>query len=189
MARVRCSIIVSVLACLVCLPGVASAGGWLVLTLDELPAASRLNAGQEVVLGFVARQHGKEPIGRAGPIARFTHQESGQQVSVTAIDEGPLGHYVVRIHAADRRRVGMVDPRLGDGPPDADAHRRAHAERGIASTHAGAGPRPMAAPGCIGRPGPGRRRLPHRRLARPGGHPATRVGEAGKRGGRGRPSP
>jgi hypothetical protein len=96
MTKLRRSIIASVLACILCLPGVASAGGWLVLTLDELPAAGQLNAGQEVVLGFVARQHGREPIGRAGPVARFTHQASGQQVSATAIDEGPNGHYVVR---------------------------------------------------------------------------------------------
>jgi hypothetical protein len=96
MNRLQCSIIVSVLACLLCLPGVVAAGGWLVLTLDELPAADRLNAGQEVVLGFVARQHGREPIGRAGPVARFTHQASGQQLTVTAVDEGPNGHYAVR---------------------------------------------------------------------------------------------
>ena len=88
------SIIASVLACCLCLPGVALAGGWLVMTLDELPTGET-SVGQEITLGFVARQHGQQAINGVDAVATFTHRESGQQVKVAAIGKGAVGHYVV----------------------------------------------------------------------------------------------
>jgi hypothetical protein len=52
--------------------------------------------GQEVALGFVARQHGRQPLAGVGPIVTFTHRESGQRLTVRAVDEGAPGHYVAR---------------------------------------------------------------------------------------------
>ena len=95
MSRMQRSIVAFVLACGLCLPGVALAGGWLVMTLDELPAGN-LIAGQEVALGFVARQHGERPINDVDAVLTFTHRESGQQTRVNAVQEGPTGHFVAR---------------------------------------------------------------------------------------------
>jgi hypothetical protein len=77
------------------LPVVASAGGWLVMTLDALPAGDT-RAGEELSIGFMVRQHGQQPIAGVGPVLTFVHRESGQRVSIKAADEGATGHYVAR---------------------------------------------------------------------------------------------
>ncbi|HWQ15767.1 MAG TPA: hypothetical protein VNL77_23400 [Roseiflexaceae bacterium] len=88
------------LAALLALVAPVSAGGWAVVTLDELPAEVR--AGQTVTLGFMVRQHGQTPIdvhtfeGRY-PVLSATNLETRETISFEARKEGPEGHYVVDV--------------------------------------------------------------------------------------------
>jgi hypothetical protein len=76
-------------------PNAAAGGGWVVVTVDTLPEG--MVAGQETTIGFMARQHGQVPISGQSPKLEFTHQESGQRLTIPATDDGPTGHYVARV--------------------------------------------------------------------------------------------
>jgi len=76
-------------------PPSARAGGWVVVTVDTLPDG--VIAGQELTIEFMVRQHGQRPIAGQAPKVELTHQETGDQLVVTAEDEGPVGHYVARL--------------------------------------------------------------------------------------------
>ncbi len=73
------------------------AGGWVVITLDELPR--KVLANEPLLLGFSVRQHGQTLVnlGPPGPRLVAHHNESGAEVVVTAIQSGPTGHYVAEI--------------------------------------------------------------------------------------------
>lgn len=79
----------------------ALAGGWAVVTLDSLPEEPR--AGQTLSLGFMVRQHGKEPIDRAFgtelmiPRLMATNTDTGTTLNINSRKEGPLGHFVVDV--------------------------------------------------------------------------------------------
>jgi len=91
---------ISILAAAVALTaGVPAAfGGWAVITLDEMPAA--LEAGRPVRLGFMIRQHGREPLRQLRP--EVTVATAGARpVTVTAVAEGRPGHYVATLSAPD----------------------------------------------------------------------------------------
>jgi hypothetical protein len=112
------------LAAMLLLAAPALAGGWAVITLDSLPREVR--AGQGLRLGFVIRQHGREPVntdwegralkpvltarkqadvsGSAGGtlILAAAHSSAqvaykGEAIRAEARQEGPVGHFVVDV--------------------------------------------------------------------------------------------
>ena len=77
------------------LPATTAAGGWVVVTLDALPQAA--TTGQELTIGFMVRQHGQTPLAGERPTLTFQHGATGEQITVTAREEGPRGHYVAQV--------------------------------------------------------------------------------------------
>ncbi len=73
----------------------ASAGGWVVITLDALPTTPR--AGESLLIGFMVRQHGQTPISDVEPRLIATHSDSGEKLEVAAVQEGRTGHFVVEV--------------------------------------------------------------------------------------------
>lgn len=66
------------------------AGGWAVITLDELPVNA--TAGEALTVGFTVLQHGKTPLSGLSPIITVTLPKE-EQFTVIAEDEGKTGHY------------------------------------------------------------------------------------------------
>ena len=85
----RTSIIVVVLLALC--TGVATAGGWAVITVDDLPA--QIAAGQAHTLGFTVRQHGQTLRDDLQPLLHFARADTPESFTVTAEREGASGHY------------------------------------------------------------------------------------------------
>ncbi len=70
------------------------AGGWAVITLDELPA--NVVAGQPLTIGFMVRQHGRTPM--EGLYPKITATLNGDtQFDVYAKAEGVIGHYTATL--------------------------------------------------------------------------------------------
>jgi hypothetical protein len=76
-------------------PGLARAGGWTVVVLDQTPEGVR--AGQEFQVGFTVLQHGEKPIGGLAPRIDLSEATSGQRISATAKPQGDIGHYVANL--------------------------------------------------------------------------------------------
>jgi cytochrome c2 len=74
---------------------IVSAGGWAVITLDELPTA--ITAGQAYSIGFVVRQHGQTLRSDLQPIVRFDRVGAQESFRVTAQRQGSEGHYAAEI--------------------------------------------------------------------------------------------
>src|SRR5215208_4921510 len=72
----------------------AFAGGWAVITLDELPMD--VVAGQPLQIGFTVRQHGVTRLDGLDPtiLARLPFEE---QLTVHAKPEGEQGHYTATL--------------------------------------------------------------------------------------------
>ena len=88
-------VLAAILAAVLLQPASALAGGWLVVTLDNLP--DTLNADEAATFRFVIRQHGIHPIDGVAATATFVQRETGRQIHATAEPEGPMGRYVVRV--------------------------------------------------------------------------------------------
>lgn len=73
----------------------AQAGGWAVVTLDELPPYGY--AGVPMTLGFMVRQHGQHPVNLEHVVLTATRLPKGEMLTFTARQEGPTGHYVVEV--------------------------------------------------------------------------------------------
>ena len=73
----------------------AQAGGWAVVTLDELPPYGY--AGVPMTLGFMVRQHGQHPVNLEHVVLTATRLPQGEKLTFTARQEGPTGHYVVEV--------------------------------------------------------------------------------------------
>ena len=77
------------------------AGGWAVITLDELP--QNVHAGQAFQVGFVVRQHGKTPTNLdlngkpLKPMVIAQKQGDSQTHQFAARQQGDTGHYVADI--------------------------------------------------------------------------------------------
>ncbi|MBI5842695.1 MAG: c-type cytochrome [Chloroflexi bacterium] len=73
----------------------ALAGGWAIITLDELPG--EVTAGEPLNIGFTVRQHGVTPL--AGLTPTITAQLSGTKevVRVSGKEEGEPGHYTATL--------------------------------------------------------------------------------------------
>lgn len=67
------------------------AGGWAVVTLDELPI--EVVTGQPLKIGFMIRQHGRTPWVYDQVMVNATHLQSHEKISVEAKANGALGHY------------------------------------------------------------------------------------------------
>jgi cytochrome c551/c552 len=74
---------------------VALAGGWAVITLDELPG--QITAGQAFSIGFTVRQHGRTLRSDLTPIVRFNRADTQESFQVTAQRQGAEGHYAAEI--------------------------------------------------------------------------------------------
>lgn len=71
------------------------AGGWTVVTIDELP--QHWQAGQTTTLGFTVRQHGVTPVNLAPVRLQARAVAGGETLSFTATQQGETGHYQVDI--------------------------------------------------------------------------------------------
>jgi len=69
------------------------AGGWAVITLDELPVTA--TAGEPLTIGFTVLQHGKTPTSGLSPTIVFTLPKE-KQFSVIA-EEDDTGHYTASV--------------------------------------------------------------------------------------------
>jgi hypothetical protein len=71
----------------------ASAGGWAVSTLDEVPSP---RAGEAVDVGFAIRQHGVTPVNVDGEVGVELTGPTGRAF-FPADQAGAVGHYVARV--------------------------------------------------------------------------------------------
>jgi hypothetical protein len=71
----------------------ASAGGWAVSTLDEVPAPA---PGETVTVGFTIRQHGVTPV-NIDDVGVEVTGPSGAVEFFAAAQEGAVGHYVADV--------------------------------------------------------------------------------------------
>lgn len=75
--------------------GTVLAGGWAVITLDELPG--EVKANQPLEIGFMIRQHGATPLSGQSPMVKANLVGSKKSVIVAASDEGEEGHYAATL--------------------------------------------------------------------------------------------
>jgi hypothetical protein len=72
----------------------AFAGGWAVITLDELPG--EVVAGEPLTIGFTVLQHGQTPLAGLTPIITANlHKDT--EFTVIAEEEGKPGHYTATL--------------------------------------------------------------------------------------------
>jgi len=71
----------------------AAAGGWVVISLDELPGPVR--AGETVRLGFTVRQHGVTPVNSVTPMLMAVNPQTGETITAEAEQVGATGHFEV----------------------------------------------------------------------------------------------
>jgi hypothetical protein len=91
--RFRISLVLALLLSVV-LVMPAFAGGWAVITLDELP--SNVVAGEPFNVGFTVLQHGKTPMTDLSPTITANLYKDEEFV-VTAKPEGKAGHYAATL--------------------------------------------------------------------------------------------
>jgi cytochrome c len=70
------------------------AGGWAVITLDELP--TDVVAGEELTIGFTVRQHGIRPMDGLDPSVT-ARLPTGEEFVVAAEADDKPGHYTARL--------------------------------------------------------------------------------------------
>lgn len=70
------------------------AGGWAVITLDELP--STIMAGEPITIGFTVLQHGRTPMDGLHPIIT-ANLAKDQEIVFNAEPEGKIGHYTATL--------------------------------------------------------------------------------------------
>jgi plastocyanin len=78
------------------------AGGYAVVRLDEEPGEMRVAMPWR--FGFMVLQHDITPNSDVTPVVRAQHRETGEKITATAIQEGPVGHFVAE----------MTFPRAGE---------------------------------------------------------------------------
>lgn len=92
-SRIRIAFTLALLLCAaISIP--VFAGGWAVITLDELP--SDVVAGQPLTIGFTVLQHGKTPMTGLEPTVT-SRLASGEKIVVYAEPEGKPGHYIATL--------------------------------------------------------------------------------------------
>ncbi len=78
-------------------PTTSSAGGWVVVSLDEMPA---VHAGEDTAVGFTVLRHGVTPE-RADDLAVVVTGPSGSNHRFEAAQQGAAGHYVATVTLPD----------------------------------------------------------------------------------------
>ena len=73
----------------------AVAGGWAVVTLDELPTEVR--QGESLRLGFMVRQHGQTATNEVTPYLEARNTGTGEVLRAVGRQEGPVGHFVIEV--------------------------------------------------------------------------------------------
>lgn len=91
----RCLSAIVVLSAFLFLVAPVLAGGWATVRLDEPPG--ELPPGEPWQFGFMVLQHDVTPTSEVAPVVRAVHLESGDEVSATAEQEGPIGHFVAEL--------------------------------------------------------------------------------------------
>ncbi len=69
------------------------AGGWAVITLDELPAG--VAAGEPFTVGFTVLQHGRTPMTDLNPV--IVARSGDERVTVVVEAQGEPGHYATEM--------------------------------------------------------------------------------------------
>lgn len=95
MSTRRISALLSGCILLLLLATPAKAGGWAVVTVDELPPY--VHAGEPMTLGFTVRQHGQHPVNLEHVVLTATQVSTRDLLTFTARQEGATGHYVVEV--------------------------------------------------------------------------------------------
>lgn len=67
------------------------AGGWAVITLDELPG--EITPGQPLAIGFMVRQHGSHPMEGLEPTITLVRTGTRGRLTVPAVAGDEAGHY------------------------------------------------------------------------------------------------
>jgi plastocyanin len=84
-------VVLSLLACST--PVVA--GGWAMVRLDTTPG--EVVVGVPWKFGFMVRQHDVSPTNDVEPVVTARHQETGDVITATAKQDGPIGHFVAEL--------------------------------------------------------------------------------------------
>ncbi|MBI3942064.1 MAG: c-type cytochrome [Chloroflexi bacterium] len=79
--------------------GLVLAGGWSVVTLDQIP--QKMIAGEPQTISFMVRQHGRTPMQNITPRISATQRSGAKLVEVTAQPKGEIGHYVATLILPD----------------------------------------------------------------------------------------
>jgi hypothetical protein len=91
--RSRIALVIALLISLV-LAVPVFAGGWAVITLDELPTG--VVAGEPLTIGFTVLQHGKTPMTDLSPII-VANLHKDTEFKIIAEEEGKPGHYTATL--------------------------------------------------------------------------------------------
>ena len=94
------------------MPPQASAGGWAVATVDELPAD--VVRGEELVIHFTMRQHGVQLTNWGEVFLTFTHVSSHREITVSASADPETWKYTARVTFPQE---GLWRWTAGDGIP------------------------------------------------------------------------
>ena len=86
--------LLTVVVCALGFGSLASAGGWAVSTLDEVPVPI---AGEPIDVGFTIRQHGVTPVDMAEDVGITITLVGGAAQYFPAAGDGTVGHYVARV--------------------------------------------------------------------------------------------
>jgi hypothetical protein len=78
-------------------PATATAGGWVVVSLDSAPA---VRSGDDVEIGFTVLRHGSTPES-SNDLAVVATGEDGRIHRFPARQEGAVGHHVATINLVD----------------------------------------------------------------------------------------
>lgn len=84
-------LVLSLLAC----SSPVLAGGWALVRLDTTPG--EVIAGVPWKFGFMVRQHDVAPTNDVEPVVTAQHQDTGDVITATAQQEGPVGHFVAEL--------------------------------------------------------------------------------------------
>ena len=86
--------LIGIVGALLLIGGTSFAGGWAVITLDELP--SGLVAGEPIMIGFTVLQHGRTPMPGLDPTITAT-LSNDEKLTFFAEPEGEPGHYAATL--------------------------------------------------------------------------------------------
>ncbi len=93
-----------IIALLLALVPTALAGGWALITLDDMPGEIR--AGEPWTVGFTVLQHGRTPVHRLDdgyggvmiePTLIAANSDTGERVQVTATPTSEVGHFTLQV--------------------------------------------------------------------------------------------